>query len=86
MSSAAPNVTFSTFLVSVASSALSTLGDAGRTADIELVEQTLALLDVLAEKTRGNLDAEEQRLLEVVRTDLRARLAQVARGSAGTNG
>ena len=86
MSSTAPTVTFSTFLVSVASSALSSLGDAGRPADMELAGQTLALLDILAEKTRGNLDEEELRLLEVVRSDLRARLAQVSRGSAGTNG
>ena len=86
MSSAAPNVSFSTFLVSVASSALSTLGDAGRPADVELAGQTLALLDILAEKTRGNLDDEESRLLEVVRSDLRSRLTQVSRGSSGANG
>jgi hypothetical protein len=86
MSNAAPNLSFSTFLVSVASSALSTLGDAGRPADIELAGQTLALLDVLADKTRGNLDDEEQRLLEVVRSDLRSRIAQVSGRSTGANG
>jgi hypothetical protein len=86
MASAAPNVSFSTFLVSVASSALSSVGEGGRPADVELAMQTLELLDLLAVKTRGNLDEEEQRLLEVVRSDLRSRLAQVAGGSAGTNG
>lgn len=76
--SAAPPVTFSTFAISLAHSALAQLGASGESApanaDRDLAAHTLALLDMLAEKTKGNLDHEEERLLETVRGEIRNRL------------
>lgn len=87
MSTEEPPVTFSTFLVSLASTALANLGevDSGAGAqpipvDLRLARQTLALLDVLAEKTRGNLDEEEARLLDALQGELRGKYAEKSRG------
>lgn len=72
-------IDFSTFLVGLASSALIHLGqtpnpETGKQGkDLVLARQTLDLLTVLREKTRGNLDAEEERLFEGLLTDLRIR-------------
>ncbi len=76
--SSAPPVTFSTFVISLAHSALAHLGagvepSPGK-ADKELAGHTLELLDMLAEKTKGNLDTEEDRLLDAVRGEIRGRL------------
>lgn len=75
----APPVTFSTFVISLASSGLA---GASTGADLDMAQQTLALLSVLAEKTRGNLDDEESRLLEAVRSELSARVAEASRAKS----
>ncbi len=70
-------VTFSTFVISLAHSALGHLTPGGEhdvRADKELAKHTLDLLDLLAEKTKGNLDDEELHLLETVRKEIRAKL------------
>lgn len=77
---AAP-LSFSTFVISVASSGLVHLGvrEPGapeRPVDVHLGQQTLDLLELLATKTKGNLDDEEARLLEAVIQDLRHRVAE----------
>ena len=75
-------IAFSTFLVGLASSALIHLGAAphpetGQTAtNLELARQTLDLLSLLKEKTRGNLTADEERLFENLLTDLRLRFIE----------
>jgi hypothetical protein len=74
---AAP-ISFSTFVISLASSGLSHLGAREPGApeipvDLHLARQTIDLLDILAAKTNGNLDPEEQRLLDAVRQDLAQR-------------
>lgn len=81
MASTAPPVTFSTFVISLAHSALAPLGkpdpaDAGHGAPVDrsLAEHTLALMDVLAEKTKGNLEPDEDRLLQAVRSEIRGKL------------
>jgi hypothetical protein len=72
-------IDFSTFLIGLASSALIHLGDApnpetGKSGqDLLLTKQTLDLLTVLREKTRGNLSNEEERLFDGLLTDLRLR-------------
>ncbi len=73
-----PAVNFSTFVVSLASSALAGLGEGGADVDLHLVRQTLDLLTVLDAKTRGNLEEEEARLLAAVRRDLEARMKAAA--------
>ena len=46
----------------------------GASAHAELAAHTLELLDLLADKTKGNLDGEEERLLDAVRTEIRSKL------------
>ena len=73
-----PPVNFSTFLVSLASSALAHLGqgdDPSAARDVALARHTVGLIEMLAVKTRGNLDGEEQRLLDTLQKELRDKLA-----------
>lgn len=68
---------FSTFVMSLASSAAVNLGqvpapDSDETAvDLEAAKQIIDILGVLEDKTRGNLDDSEDRLLRSVLYDLR---------------
>ena len=72
-----PKPTFSTFALSLASSALVQLGEVpdpstGRTAeDLALAKHSIDILSMLQEKTAKGLDAEESRLLEGLLYELR---------------
>lgn len=73
-----PTIDFSTFVLSLASTALIHLGvspepDSGKPLEPapELARETIDLLGMLREKTRGNLTEEEDRLLERLLYDLR---------------
>ncbi len=72
-------VNFSSFLVSLASSAMVHLGETpdptGGKAGLDLVlaRNTIDLLGLLKEKTKGNLDPEEGKLLDALLFDLRTR-------------
>jgi len=70
-----PPIDFSTFVVSLRASALMHLSAAaeGSPGDLPLARQEIDLLGILEEKTRGNLDGEEERLLSQVLFDLRTR-------------
>jgi hypothetical protein len=46
--------------------------------DLELARHTIDLMSVLREKTKGNLELEESRLLENSLTELRFRFVQVS--------
>lgn len=78
-----PAIDFSTFVLSLSHSALVHLGDAEdpstglRGRDLPMARQTIDLLSLLQEKTRGNLDGGEERVLEQVLTDLRLRFVEV---------
>jgi hypothetical protein len=80
-------IDFSTFLVGLASSALIHLGhtahpETGQQGqDLLLARQTLDLLTVLREKTRGNLTPDEERLFEGLLTDLRLRYVDAQKKS-----
>jgi hypothetical protein len=50
--------------------------------DIPLARHTIDMMGILAEKTKGNLTLEEQRLLENSLTELRFRFVQIS-GEAG---
>jgi hypothetical protein len=77
-----PEVTFSTFVFSLSSSALVHLGeipDPGAQrieADLPLAKQIIDTLGILEEKTRGNLTPDEERLMKSVLYDLRMRFVQ----------
>ena len=83
-------VTFGTFVVSLASSAAFALGEAPHPEsgkferDLALAQQTIDLLGMLQEKTRGNLDAEEARLIEAVLYDLRLRYVRASQAKPGS--
>lgn len=71
-------VNFSTFLISLAGSALVHLGEVDEPGhqtrvDLTLARQTIDVIQMLAEKTRNNLDEEEQRLLEAIQAELHSK-------------
>lgn len=80
-------VSFSSFAVSLASSAMMHLGEAPDPAtgttrvDLPLARNTIDLLGVLKDKTKGNLDDEESRLLDALLYELRTRFLAVSGGS-----
>lgn len=74
-----PPIDFSTFVVSLRTSAMLHLGSgrdgqgSGQSVDLALARQEIDLLGILEEKTRGNLTGEEERLLSQILFDLRTR-------------
>ncbi len=83
-----PPIDFSTFVVSLRTSAMLHLGS-GREAgaesgDLALARQEIDLLGILEEKTRGNLTGEEERLLSQILFDLRTRYLAVCAHVKGT--
>ncbi|MGA2401738.1 MAG: DUF1844 domain-containing protein [Syntrophobacteraceae bacterium] len=77
-----PEVTLSTFIFSLSSSALVHLGEipepqTNRTQlDLPIAKQIIDTLGMLQEKTKGNLDQDEERLFRSVLYDLRMRYVQ----------
>ena len=79
-----PPIDFSTFVVSLRTSALMHIQGAadGHPAELPLARQEIDLLGILEEKTRGNLTGDEERLLSQILFDLRTRyLAACSRKS-----
>lgn len=78
-------VSFTTFVLSLSTTALQHLGvdvlGSGATPPIQipLARQTIDILEMLAQKTRGNLSAEEDKLLSAVLYDLRMRFVTACR-------
>ncbi|WP_246052067.1 DUF1844 domain-containing protein [Desulfobotulus mexicanus] len=74
-----PNIDFTTFILSLNASALVHLGiveDPGtgqRRRNMDLAKQTIDVLAMLEEKTRGNLKEDEERLFHHLLQDLRLR-------------
>lgn len=84
---AAP-IDFTTFVLSLASSAFVHLGDAphpesGKVEpNLLLAKQTVDILGMLQEKTQGNLTPEEERFLRSLLSDLRLRYVARSSGRA----
>lgn len=81
-----PAIDFVTFVLSLNHSALVYLGMApnpGATGpspeNLQMAKQTIDLLAVLQEKTRGNLSGEEERLLDQALYDLRLRYVELVK-------
>lgn len=72
-----PTIDFATFIFSLNSSALVQLGmmedpmTGETTKNLPLAKQTIDILCMLEEKTRGNLDADEAAMLKNILYDLR---------------
>ena len=77
-----PSVDFATFVLSLSHSALMHMGEAPNpeTGTIEtslpLARQTIDLVAMLEEKTKGNLTGDEERLLGQILFDLRMRFVE----------
>ncbi len=75
-------VNFASFLVSLGSSALVHLGEVPdpqsgvAERDLVLAVHTIEVLALLKEKTQGNLDEDEQRLLDALLGELNGKLAE----------
>jgi hypothetical protein len=83
-------IDFYTFVLSLGSSAFVHLGDAphpdtGAPAppDLPLAHQTIDILVMLREKTKGNLTHEEEKFLENLLTDLQLRYVARSSGHPG---
>ena len=78
-------INFTAFILGLASTTLIHLGAAphpevGQPAvDLTLAKQSLALLEMLQEKTKGNLATDEERLFANLLTDLRLRFVDLSR-------
>jgi hypothetical protein len=81
---AMPPIDFTTFVLSLSTSVLMHLGlvdgpDGSRAEPSpQLARQTIDLIALLQEKTRGNLTGAEEQLLDQVLFDLRMRYVEVA--------
>ena len=82
----APSLDFNALVLSLGSSAIVHLGEApdpttGQKRDhpeLALAQQSIDLLAILQEKTRGNLSADEARFLDNILYDLRVLYVQVS--------
>lgn len=79
-----PEITFSSFLISLGSSAFIHLGDIAdpatgeHTKNLPLAKQTIDLLGIIREKTRNNLQEDEEKLFDHLLYDLRMRYVKEA--------
>jgi hypothetical protein len=77
-----PEVSMATFIISLSSSALVHLGEIPEPetnqshVDLPIAKQIIDTLGMLQEKTKGNLDQDEERLLRSVLYDLRMRYVE----------
>jgi hypothetical protein len=85
-----PKPDFAGFLISLGSSAFVHMGlvpdpETGktRTPNLAVARQTIDMIELLEEKTRGNLSEDEATLLRNLLTDLRMRFVSAARGQSG---
>jgi hypothetical protein len=88
---AMPQVSFSTFILSLASTALVQLGEVPNPESGQ-IEQNLALgkhtidvLDMLRSKTKAGLDNEEQRLIDGILYELRMKYVLKSPAATGAN-
>jgi hypothetical protein len=79
----APAIDFATFVMSLASSALMHMGEMERpqgeqdaSASLALARQTIDILGMLSDKTRGNLSDDEAKLLQHLLFDLRLKFVE----------
>jgi len=78
-----PDVDFSTFIISIYSSALVQLGEipdpvtGKRTKDLFIAKQTIDMIAMLEKKTSGNLDSEEEKLMKSLLHELRMAYVKV---------
>jgi hypothetical protein len=78
-------LTFTTFILSLSTTVLVSLGELPdpmeneENRNLPLAKQTISLIEMLTEKTKGNLTEEEDRLLSSMLYDLRMKYVEAAR-------
>ncbi len=81
-----PEINFSSFILSLSTSALMNLGEVLDPVtqkvdkNLPLAKQSIDMLGMLKEKTRGNLTPDEEKLMDHLLTDLRWRYIREAKG------
>lgn len=84
-----PDIDFSTFVLSLSSSILIHLGEmpdpetGAKSVSLPMARQTVDLLGLLQDKTRGNLTDDEDRLLTELLYDLRLKYVNVCKEQKG---
>lgn len=79
-----PEVNFNSLIFSLSSSALINLGEIAdphtgqKVKDLPLAKHTIDTIAMLKDKTKGNLDPEEQRFIDSILADLRWRYVKMA--------
>jgi hypothetical protein len=79
-----PEIDFNSFIFSLSTSALIQLGEIEDpfaqklVKNLPLAKQTIDLIGMLKEKTKGNLSSEEEKIIEYVLYDLRMRYVKAA--------
>jgi len=82
-----PEVTFTTFMVGLSTQALAALGEipdptsGERVKDLDAAQQLIDIIGILREKTHGNLDRDEDGLMEAILFDLRMKYVELAKQS-----
>jgi hypothetical protein len=82
---ALPEINFSTFVISLSTQALMHLGEIANPisgqveADVTVAKQMIDILGMLKEKTAGNLNAHEDRLMQEILYDLRMRYVEAVK-------
>jgi hypothetical protein len=82
---ALPAIDFSTFVISLSTQALMHLGEipdpiSGKVdADVEVAKQMIDIISMLRDKTRGNLGASEDRLMDDILFDLRMKYVEAVK-------
>jgi len=77
-----PEINFTNFLLSISTSALIQMGEIPdpttkqSVKQLPLAKQTIDLIGMLKEKTKGNLAAEEEKLIDYLLYDLRMRFVK----------
>jgi hypothetical protein len=80
-----PEINFSAFVISLSTQALMHLGEienplSGKVeSDVPVAKQMIDILGMLREKTRGNLNAGEDRLMEDILYDLRMKYVEAVK-------
>jgi hypothetical protein len=78
------SIAFSTFLLSLSTSVLVCLGELPdplsneKSTNAPLAKQTIGIIEMLKDKTKGNLNTEEERLMNDILYDLRMKYIKVA--------
>ena len=80
-----PPINFPTFIISLSTQALMQLGEIANPLtgkvekEVKIAKQTIDIISLLRDKTRGNLDPEEDKLMEEILFNLRMKYVEAVR-------